>query len=52
MVHYNHGNTGNVNIAKLILSIMCIVYNLVFIVQHYFIYPVTPSTKSENKGQT
>lgn len=38
MEHHN-GKNLNINPVKLILSIMCMVYDLVFIVQHYWLYP-------------
>ena len=38
MEHHN-GKHLQINPVKLILSIMCMVYDLVFIVQHYFLYP-------------
>lgn len=38
MEHHN-GKNLDINPVKLILSIMCMVYDLVFIVQHYWLYP-------------
>lgn len=44
--------SGGLNVAKFLLSLVCIVFDLVFMFQHYIMYPPKKNVREsqENKG--
>ena len=47
----SNGASLNINPVKLILSMICMVYDVVFIVQHYVLYPQKVK-RVEEEGDT
>ena len=39
---------GNLNIAKFALSVISIVFDIIFVIQHYFIYRNNNAVEQEN----